>query len=568
MQDPLNARSRTHERDDGDDQSTLRQEIEQLRQQHEEVRESELRFRQVAQAMPQLVWTSVAGGRADFINDRWQQYTGMSLEAATEGGEWLDAIHPDDRPAMMQRWDQAYRNGAVFEGEARLRRHDGVYRWHLGRAVPIYDDEGRFLKWLGTATDIESQKQAEASLKQLAETLELRVAERTAQLRAAAGELALVEQRERRRLSQTLHDHLQQLLVTARLKVSMARGRLESPDKAERLLAEVDDLVHNTIETSRDLAVDLSPPVLHERGLVDALHWLGRRCARQHGLAIDVQVRLDDTASTMPEALRDFIFHAARELLFNVAKHADSRTAVVELACADAGEIVLAVADDGRGCDVERLTSRGAGGLGLGLSSMRQRAELWGGSLAFRSAPGAGCRVMLRLPVPASRSITAVPPRPSIAAQPRPPLRERSRDDNRIRILLADDHAVLRDGLAGLLRQHGFLVVGEAENGRQAIELAMVLQPDVVLMDVSMPHVNGIDATQAIVERAPEMRVIGLSMHDDINVAKAMRDAGAVTFVTKNSPSEQLIETIRACARSIGDAAEGPGAAAPGAGIG
>jgi signal transduction histidine kinase len=153
----------------------------------------------------------------------------------------------------------------VFEIEHRLRRHDGVYRWHLGRAVPMHDEYGRFQKWLGTNIDIESQKKAEQSLKDLAETLERRVAERTEQLRMAANEIALVEQRERRRLSQTLHDHLQQLLVTARLKVSMALGRLETPERARALLQELDRLLDDTIEASRDLALDLSPPVLHER---------------------------------------------------------------------------------------------------------------------------------------------------------------------------------------------------------------------------------------------------------------------------------------------------------------
>jgi CheY-like chemotaxis protein len=181
----------------------------------------------------------------------------------------------------------------------------------------------------------------------------------------------------------------------------------------------------------------------------------------------------------------------------------------------------------------------------MGLSSMRQRAELWGGALEFDTAPGAGCRLELRLPVSSRRPATPAQSKPVLSMEPPcgPDLRPDS--EGRIRILLADDHAVLRDGLAGLLRQHGFLVVGEAVDGRQAVELALVLLPDVVLMDVSMPHVNGIDATQAITERMPGMRVVGLSMHDDVNVAQAMRDAGAVAFVTKNSPSEQLIETIR-----------------------
>jgi PAS domain S-box-containing protein len=526
----------------------LEREIERLRAQHERTRVSELCFRQVAQAMPQLVWTTVAGDRADFISDRWQEYTGLPSEAATQGG-WLTAIHPDDRAQTVAAWKEAYRNGTVFEIEHRLRRHDGVYRWHLGRAVPMHDEYGRFQKWLGTNIDIESQKQAEKSLKDLAETLERRVAERTEQLRMAANEIALVEQRERRRLSQTLHDHLQQLLVTARLKVSMALGRLEAPDRARALLQELDRLLDDTIEASRDLALDLSPPVLHERGLGDALQWLGSRCSRQHEIAVEVGIEMQGGSRSLPEPLRDFLFHSARELLLNSVKHAGCTRAVLTLSDVTTGEIRLAVADDGRGGNPEQMLARGASGAGMGLSSMRQRAELWGGTLELDTAPGAGCRVELHLPVSSRRPAAQAQSKPVVPVDPPGELDLRPDSEGRIRILLADDHAVLRDGLAGLLRQHGFLVVGEAVDGRQAVELAMVLLPDVVLMDVSMPHVNGIDATQAITERMPEMRVVGLSMHDDLNVAQAMREAGAVAFVTKNSPSEQLIETIRSSAR-------------------
>jgi PAS domain S-box-containing protein len=528
-------------------ESLLRQELAQLRVQHDHAQESALRFQQVAQAMPQLVWTSIAGGQADFINDRWQQYTGMSLDVATQGSTWLDVLHPDDREMALAKWRVAFAEGGVFEAEIRLRRHDGVYRWHLNRAVPICDEHGQFQRWLGTATDIESQKQAEANLKQLADTLEQRVSERTAQLRAAAAELAQVEQRERRRLSQTLHDHLQQLLVAARVKVSMARARLGAYGEGDQYLQDVDKLLHTTIEASRDLAVDLSPPVLYERGLGEALQWLGRRFAKQHQLDVDVCLHVTTSEWRPPEPVRDFLFQSARELLFNVVKHAGTTRAKLEVHDgAQDGHIELIVSDDGHGCDEAQLLGRGPDGSGLGLSSMRQRAELWGGTVSVRSRAGGGCVVIVRLPARAARPSAPAArapdplPRPPQVTGPRP-------RDHRVRVILADDHAVLRDGLAGLLRQHGFLVVGEAEDGRQAIELALMLQPDVVLMDVSMPHVNGIDATRAICERAPSVRIIGLSMYDDVTVSQAMRDAGATTFLTKNSPSEQLIATIRSC---------------------
>lgn len=519
--------------------------------QHQRLRESESHFRHIAQALPQIVWTAGPDGTVDSFNQRWTEYTGKPAEMSCQTEVWLEALHPDDRARSVSLWRQAVRDGGVFEAEQRLRHRDGGYRWHLSRGIPVRDARGRVEKWFGTTTDIEAQKQAEASLKDLAEILEQRVTERTAlaeqratQLRLAASELAQAEQRERRRIAQTLHDHLQQLLVAAKFKLSVSRNSVGQGHAAQPVLGDLDELLHDAIEASRDLAVDLSPPVLHERGLPDALHWLARRVGKQHDLVVGVNVRLYDNDEQLREPLRDFLFHSTRELLFNAVKHARCSRATVTLARRPEGDIELSVVDNGRGCDPEQIASREGTG-GIGLSSMRQRAELWGGRLEIRSKPGQGCAMKLRLP-PQAASASAIrpaepsPPQTHHHGKPAPPS-----EPEGIRVLLADDHAILRDGLAGLLRQHGFTIVGEAADGQQAIDLAIALQPDVVLMDISMPQVSGIDATRMIRRQAPDIRVIGLSMHDDANVALALHQAGAVGFLTKGTPSDLLVQTIR-----------------------
>jgi len=133
------------------------------------------------------------------------------------------------------------------------------------------------------------------------------------------------------------------------------------------------------------------------------------------------------------------------------------------------------------------------------------------------------------------------PPPATPAAQGRPP-----RPGTPIRVLLADDHAVMREGLAGLLGEEPDIeVVGEAPDGKEAVRLATALLPDVVLMDVSMPGLDGVEATRAIRKDHPDIRVIGLSTYEEAERAQTMRDAGADCYLTKSGPAALLLAAIR-----------------------
>jgi DNA-binding NarL/FixJ family response regulator len=125
--------------------------------------------------------------------------------------------------------------------------------------------------------------------------------------------------------------------------------------------------------------------------------------------------------------------------------------------------------------------------------------------------------------------------------------------EKKIRVILVDDHMVMRQGLAGLLRAEPDIeIIGEASDGQSAIELIQELRPDVVIMDISMPGMDGIQATRIIHKELPEIRIIGLSMFQEGEQQAAMREAGAVTYLTKTGPAEALIETIRDCVSSSG----------------
>jgi PAS domain S-box-containing protein len=132
------------------------------RQAEEQLRASEERFRTVADNVPQLIWTNDANGDANYFNKRFFDYTGLG-EDALHGPGWQAVVHPDDAPRSIERWQQAFANGEVFDAEYRLRAADGSYRWFLGRNVPLRSN-GEALSWFGTATDIDDFKQAQAKL--------------------------------------------------------------------------------------------------------------------------------------------------------------------------------------------------------------------------------------------------------------------------------------------------------------------------------------------------------------------------------------------------------------------
>jgi PAS domain S-box-containing protein len=132
----------------------------------EAMRESEARLRQLADAMPQIVYTCGPDGLIDYTNQQWVEYVGVPVEQST-GRKWMAAVHPDDIESMGQRVMESVETGQPLDTEFRLRRKDGQYRWYLSRAIPIRNAQGRIVKWIGTSTDIHDRKQAEAEREEL-----------------------------------------------------------------------------------------------------------------------------------------------------------------------------------------------------------------------------------------------------------------------------------------------------------------------------------------------------------------------------------------------------------------
>ena len=154
-----------------------------------EMAASEARFRQLADGMPQIVWTARPDGEVDYGNDAWCSYTGMNMEEIRKWG-WADTLHPDDLKACVTAWTEAFKNGTPYEAEFRVKRaSDGAFRWHRARALPIRNADGQITQWLGTCPDIDDYKRVQTEVLALNRDLETRVEARTHELSRSNDEL-------------------------------------------------------------------------------------------------------------------------------------------------------------------------------------------------------------------------------------------------------------------------------------------------------------------------------------------------------------------------------------------
>jgi PAS domain S-box-containing protein len=396
--------------------------------------------------------------------------------------------------------------------------------------------------------------EAENELRKTRDELELRVQERTAelqkrstQLRTLALELSQTESRERRRLAEVLHDHLQQLLVSAKYAAHFAHQQSESP--ARESITEVAELLDESIKASRSLTIDLSPPILQEAGIVSSIRWLARWMLEKHGLTVEVDA--DAEIDPDDEGVSILLFQCVRELLFNVVKHAGVDLARVSIKPFGDDQVEIIVSDNGPGFDTATAGVQGTD-VGFGLFSIRERIDFLGGRLDLESAIGIGTRITILAPMPKPQKKPSMhvagamhAPGSVVAAGQ---LIECAPGDSRrrTRVLVADDHKIMREGLIRLLQAEVDIeVIGEASDGQMAVKQAHTLKPDVIIMDVSMPRLNGVEATRRIVAETPGIRIIGLSMFEEAELATAMLKAGATAYLAKDGPSEKLIASIR-----------------------
>src|SRR3954470_17415652 len=391
-------------------------------------------------------------------------------------------------------------------------------------------------------SDITDRQRAASALQERTAELEYR----TTQLSRMASDLTLAEQHTREQIAKTLHDGLQQLLVIVSLNLEQQlRHDSERGATPSELLSEAKHHLEEAIAAARSLNFDLFPPVLQQSGLPAALKWLANWMRDKYKL--EVMVIANPGADSGRKDVRTLLFESVRELIFNAVKHARTDRVTLRLALDADDHLCITVSDHGIGFEPAGLDSRSkAGQLGWGLFSIRERLTLLGGRFEIESAPGKGTHVRLIAPRGHAQRSESAPAIWTLAPIGAAPAHGNGRTvPQALRILIVDDHAAVRGALRDMLNERPQLsVVGDASNGFEAIAHAHTLRPDVILMDIAMPHMDGVEATARIRAELPHIRILGVSMLARSETADAIEHVGAAGFFVKGVDTQRLIDYL------------------------
>ena len=375
---------------------------------------SEHQFRTFLESIPQMTWTSLSTGEAKSFNQRWHTYTGLNFEQTRDWG-WQAVVHPDDLANTVRQFMHSVRTGDVFAAEQRYRRADGTYRWHLSRAVPLRDETGQVILWVGTATDIDEQVAAR------------HVVEESKQCAQALADRLLLANKQLLCTNQDLDNFIYTASHDLKAPISnldgllhVLREQLSAEVRQDEAVESLLGMMQRSIERFQLTIVQLTDLTKLQQAyaqpaeaidlavMVEAVRLDLAPLLAEAGAQLTVDVAACPTVLFAPKNLRSIVYN----LLSNAVKYRDSgRTPVVQLrAHREAGaeaNVVLEVQDNGLGLDTaqqaklfgmfQRLHAH-VEGSGVGLYMVKKIVENAGGTVAVRSEPGVGSTFIVRLP--------------------------------------------------------------------------------------------------------------------------------------------------------------------------
>lgn len=337
-------------------------------------------------------------GHVVFENDRAREILRKVVPPGSDPEEhtYHDLVHVPLTRALRE-------DKAIKDEVRRFPRRNGSWLTLRLHTTPLRDDEGTVIAAMVAFEEVAERQHVATALQEKKEALETRaetqseaLKEKNEEIRRLVGALTLAEQRERRRIARLLHDDLQQLLFGIEMAVTQLRKHLESNEQ-RTLLDQIDNITEKALDATRTLSIELYPAGLQKDGLEDALRWLVSHVEDLHNLSVELNVQGKCEVSS--RELREFLFQCLRELLFNVAKHANVDRARVEARQSER-YLTLHVVDEGGGFDPKELEQQKESRLGL--ASMRKRLGLLGAWLEIEAAPGEGTRVTITVPQPPS----------------------------------------------------------------------------------------------------------------------------------------------------------------------
>ena len=499
-------------------------------------RDNEAKFRTITEAMPQMVWSTRPDGSHDYFNHQWYEFTGVQ-PGQTDGEGWLAMFHPDDQARTVARWRHSLSTGEPYEIEYRLRHRSGQYRWTLGRALPVRDERGELVRWMGTCTDIHEQKLAQEAL-------------------------LLSDRRKNEFLAMLAHElrnPLAPITAAAELLSRQAAGQggegLPLGQVILRHAAHMSSLVDDLLDVSRvtrGLVCEAREPVDLRACLMEALEQarplVAARAHRLHTRLGQAQPKVLGDKKRLVQVLSNLLSNAARYT--PRGGHID-----VELDATD-DEVQLVVRDNGIGMNPElvarafelfaqgeRSVDRSEGGLGIGLALVRTLVQLHGGQVWATSAgPGQGSAFHLRLPRLRSPADAAGdPPSRAGAATASPGLPPLNTATGPLRILVVDDNLDAGQLLGMFLETLGHQVCIEGQS-RLALARAERFQPQVCLLDIGLPEMDGYELARRIrqLPGLSSVRLAAVTGYSQARDRQAAAEAGFDQYFVKPLDVNQL----------------------------
>ena len=338
------------------------------------LRESEKRFRVMADTTPSLIWMCDAEGNVTYLNEQRIALTGAEANVGY-GNAWTAYVHPDDLKKVLDVFSKGMKGHERFSMEYRLRRQDGVYRWMFDVAAPRFNGDQSFAGFIGSAVDVTDQKMAQAALEKV------------------SGQLIAAQEKERSHLARELHDDICQRLAMLSLRIEkVTRGWGPSQRPVSEQLEEIWQQCSTLTGDVQALSHELHPSILDNLGLVTAVKSFCREVSQQSGAVVDFTER--NIPGSLPREISLSLFRVIQEGLHNAIKYSGQKQFEVRLE-GKGDEIELEVSDRGTGFEVSRVKN----GKGLGLVSMTERIHLLNGRISIESRPNAGTTISACVPL-------------------------------------------------------------------------------------------------------------------------------------------------------------------------
>lgn len=506
--------------------------ITDRKRQEEAIRASEMRWRSLTEAIPNLVWTAEATGEFDWLSRQWLRYTGIP-ESMLLANSWLNTvIHPADRQTTLEHWESACADQSDYDLEFRIRSHDGEYRWFKTRGVPMRNEHGEITYWIGSCTDIEDVKRLESALREADQRKDEFLATLSHELRNPLAPI-------RNTVELFLHGQPNPADTSAALEMM------------DRQLKHIVRLIDDLMDISRITRgkfqlkmqrVELAPVV---QSAVEETRHMFEKSGHTLTIAIpESPIILNADPIRLTQILSN--------ILSNSAKYTEAGGTVALTATRDRNTAVISIKDSGIGIAPQNLPhifemfsqvapaiDRTQGGLGIGLSLVQGLVQMHKGTIeAHSEGLGRGSEFIIRLPTDENSHQTDDAKMESSMDQ--------FKSDRPCRVLVVDDNKDSAISLGMMLKFLGY-ETKTAHDGLEAIEATTAFQPDVVLLDIGLPKLNGYEVARAIRQEHGNSKpilvaVTGWGQEDDKKLAT---EAGFNHHLTKPAELDTLMKLLK-----------------------